>query len=99
MFKVNSSYITKINMKSQIITKGKSYVLVNVNLKNNLSEEYILTRESFRLIVDEEMLFPTFTQGKNFIDLGTPYSTLTIKSGETKDFIVIFELNIFIFEF
>lgn len=93
MFKVNSSYITKINMKSQIITKGKSYVLVNVNLKNNLSKEYILTRESFRLIVDEEMLFPTFTQGKNFIDLGTPYSTLTIKSGETKDFIVIFELD------
>lgn len=93
LYKVNNSYTTKTNMKSQIITKGSTYVIVEVNLKNKLNKEYILTRETFRLIVDDEMLFPTFTQGKNFLDLGNPYSTLTIKEGEEKDFVVIFEVN------
>ena len=93
LYTVNKSYQTKTNMKSQIITKDKTYVLVEVHLKNNLSKEYILTRETFRLVVDNEMIFPTFTQGKNFIDLGEPYSTLTVKSGEEKDFIVIFEID------
>ena len=93
LYKINNSYTTKTNMKSQIITKGKSYVIVEVNLQNKLNKEYILTRETFRLIVNDEMIFPTFTQGKNFIDLGNPYSTLTIKEGEKKDFIVIFELD------
>lgn len=92
-YKVNQSYMTKVDMKNNVISKNKSYVIVEVEIQNKFNSEYSLTRDTFRLIVNDEMLMPSFTLTEKFMDLGTPYTPTKILPGEDKIFIVIFEID------
>lgn len=92
-YKINKSYITENDMRNRIVTKDKIYVIVEVAVQNKLNMEHTLSRDTFRLDLDDELLVPTFTMTEKFMDLGTPFTPLTVHPGEDKNFIVIFELD------
>lgn len=92
-YKVNKSYITENDMRNNQITKGKAYVVVELDVQNKFNNEYSLSRDTFRLMVDGEMLMPIFTLTEKFVDLGTPFTPTKILPGEDKQYIVIFEID------
>ena len=92
-YEVNESYITDSDYANNVIYKGKKYVVANVTVKNNTSEEVSLSRETFTLDVDNRGINPIFTLGEKFSDLGYPFTPSDLKKGESKIYAVIFEIN------
>ena len=92
-YNITGSYITKGDLNNEIINEKYSYVLVNLNVENKSNEEYNLNRDSFRLEVNKELLLPTFDKKEKFIDIGTAFEPSSIKGGDTKNFVVVFEVD------
>ena len=92
-YKVNQTIITEKDMQNKSNTKNKLYVVVELEVQNKFNNEYSLTRDTFRLVVNDEMLMPTFSLSERFMDLGTPFNPTNILPGEDKKYIVIFEIN------
>lgn len=92
-YTVMSSYVTDKDINDNIITKDKKYILIKIKANNKTTTNYNLYRETFRLELNNTMLIPTFGLDNKFIDVGKTYSPFEIKSGETKEFIIVFELD------
>ena len=92
-YTVTKSFITEKDLKNNVISKGKSYILVEVEIQNKYNRTQSLNRDTFRLVADEEELIPIFTMSDRFMDMGTPYSSTNIDGGVDKKFIVIFEVK------
>lgn len=92
-YNVKSSYITTMDMKNQKIRNGKTYLLIKLNINNRLNTTYVLSRETFRLSLDDELLFPIFTLNEEFMDLGEVFTPREITKGENKDLIVVYEID------
>lgn len=92
-YTVMSSYVTDKDINDNVITKDKKYILIKIKANNKTTTNYNLYRETFRLELNNTMLIPTFGLDNKFIDVGKTYSPFEIKSGETKEFIIVFELD------
>ena len=92
-YKVNSSYLSTTDINNKVINKGKTYLIVKVLAENRLSKTYTLSRETFRLEFDNEVLFPIFTLSNSFIDFGEVFVPRELKAKENKEFVVVFELD------
>ena len=92
-YKVNESYITDMDISNGVIKDGKYYVLVNVNITNNIRREFSMTRETFSLELPNRTIIPTFNLKNEFRDLGEIFTPSEIKLGTSKDYIVVFEID------
>ncbi len=92
-YNVNESYITTSDMNNVIINEGKIYILVNIKISNITNGEVTFDRDSFKLLVDNELVLPTFSLSNKFNDIGDPFKPTEIKGGVDKNYIVIYELN------
>lgn len=92
-FTVTESLVTNTNMNGTVIDSDKSYVVVKIKIDNKSANKQTINRNTFRLEVDDEEIFPEFTSNENFLDLGEPFSSFTIKEGETSERTVIFEVD------
>ena len=92
-YKVTKSYITEKDLKNNIISNGKSYILVEVEIQNKFKTTQSLDRDTFRLVVNDEEITPIFTLSDKFMDMGTPFSPANVPSGEDKNYLVIFEVK------
>lgn len=92
-FNVKSSYITNVDMSNNVISDNHQYILVDINVKNKYSSEYALTRETFRLVVNGEMILPLFSLQKQFMDIGTTFTPTNLMGNEEREYIVVFEIN------
>ena len=93
LYKVNKSYITQYDIKNKKLNDNKSYVLIEIEVTNQLEKEYKLNRDTFRLNVNGEMLVPIFTLTEKFKDIGNPFVPCKILGKEHKSYIVIFEID------
>lgn len=92
-YTAQKSYITDADIHGNKIKDGKYYVLVRTKISNKSSYDYILTRDTFRLDIAGKEIVPTFTYSDKFIDIGEAFAPGEVKSGESKDYVVIFEIE------
>lgn len=92
-FNVKNTYMTNVDMSNNIISENHHYILVDIKVKNKYASEYALTRETFRLVVNNEMLLPIFSMQKQFMDIGTTFVPSTLQGNEEKEYVVVFEIN------
>lgn len=92
-YQVNDVYITNTNMSNKIIYNDKYFILVKVNAKNKLNKEITLNRDTFRLRVGEKLIIPNFNYSVEFLDIGETFSPATLKPGEERDFVVVFQVE------
>ena len=90
---VENAYITNSNMNNELISKNKSYVIVNLNINNKSSESYKIDRDNFKLSINNKLLLPTFSVSQYFSDLGDTFEPFEIQAGVSLNKLVIFEIN------
>ncbi|HOP65883.1 MAG TPA: hypothetical protein PLX66_02560 [Bacilli bacterium] len=90
---VLDSIITPLDYDGSILTEGKTYLVVSLSIINNTILEKELDTTDFRLLVDDEIIYPTQSKNEHFIDLGDPYNNEEIAEKDTSNYILIFELN------
>ena len=91
-YKITNSYVVTKDLKGNILTEGKSYVIVKLTVSNKTTSNSNLVRDTYRLEDDNDMLIPTFGLENQLSDLGKSYSPMEIKSGSTETLIVAFEV-------
>ena len=92
-YTVIESLVTNTNMNGTVIDKDKSYIIVKLKIDNKLSTNQTINRNTFRLELNNDSILPEFTSSDNFLDLGEPFSSFTLKAGEVVERTVIFEVN------
>ncbi len=92
-FDINESYITEVDKNNLIIKKDKLYLLVKTSIKNKTAKKISVNRETIRLKVKDDLLYPDMSLSDKFMDLGSIYRTNVIESGLEYDCYVVFELN------
>lgn len=92
-YTVIDSYITNTNMSGMVIDENKTYIIIKLKIDNKLSTKQTINRNTFRLELNNNSILPKFTLSDNFLDLGEPFLSFTIKSGEVVERTVIFEIN------
>lgn len=92
-YTAEQAYITDSDMNGNKIQKDKYYVLVRMTVDNKSSNSYKLTRETFRLVVNNEMLIPKFSYKTEFMDIGEIFSPMEVASGETKEIVIVYEID------
>ena len=86
-FKVGDSFITNDNTNNNI------YVVVNVNVKNNANEKAALTRDSFKLKINNNLIIPQYGVTANFSDLGVAFEPININANTEKNYVVVFKID------
>lgn len=92
-YTAQDAYITDVDLSGNKIQKDKYYVLIRTKIDNKSSTSYKLTRETFRLVVNDEMLIPKFSYKNEFLDVGEVFAPMEVFPGETKEVIVVYEIN------
>ena len=92
-YTINEAFIVNDDTYDNIISDGKCYLLIKINLKNSTSNNVYLDRDNFRLSTKNGLLFPKFNYYEEFIDVGEVFSPFNLTSGSKKDVVLVFELN------
>ena len=90
--KTISSMLTNVDYNGNIIRDSKYYLVINFNTINQ-NYQSILDKKDFRLMVNNDIIYPLFGRNEYFIDYGNPYKGEKIKNGTNKDYLLIFEMD------
>ncbi len=91
---VLDSYKTNVDYKGKEINKNKYYAILKLRYRNNSNQNIQLNTENARLSYDEyNSVIPTFNYYDKFSEYGVPYFSQILHSGETRDFIFVYELD------
>ncbi len=93
IFKVENSYVSDVDLSGKVINDGFKYVIVKVNMENGNDKRINIDTEDLRLMLDDNMYFPTFTRNEYFKDLGEGwYKNDTLYAGESYQYLLIYEV-------
>lgn len=92
-FQVNNTYITTKDYKGDEIKKGKSYVIIDLNTRNNLGYTRTLDIDKFMLLVDDKMYTPSIDFNECFSDLGPVFKHQNLEGGQLANYFLIFEVD------
>ena len=92
---VTSSYQLDTNTSNNDITQNAySYTVVQIKVKNRTANDLQMDVTNFRLRTGEFTNYEVDSSYyKSFIEFGTGYKNQTIKSKETKDYILVFKIK------
>jgi len=91
---VKESIISAYDYGGNAITKDKNFLAVRINITNKSDDKQRIKMDEFRLLVDNEpAIFPIADRGLYFFDYGIPYIGQDIAGGESRDYVLVYEVN------
>ena len=92
-YTIKDSIITNLNYNGDIITKDKYYVVLLLNIINKNESDQKIDFNNFRLLVNNNAIYPILDKGLNFVDYAKDYNGLIIKANNSFDYSLVFEIN------
>lgn len=90
---VKDSYFTNKNYNGNVISKDSNFVIIDLNIKNNVQEREI-NFNRFHVMNGTNNYTTTFkTYDLDFQDLGNTYDAKTIRRDESFDLIMVFKVD------
>ena len=91
---LHDAHYTTINQKGESIApKGITYVVLTMSFTNKNTFPHNIDLKDIIIKVDEKNYSPKTNRYMSFIDLGEGYTDQKIASGETKEYILVFEVD------
>ncbi len=91
--KVSDSILTNLSYDGNIITPGKYYLVLKLDIENTSTKSLELDYNNFRLNINNKNVYPTLDRGHYFADFGKPYQKEKIKSKAKDTYILAYELT------
>ena len=89
---LKESYITNVSYKGDLITKDKYYLAVKIGLENNGADTAI-NNSVFTLTFGNKKVYPSYDKASHFIDIGKIYQGETIRTGQSDEYVFVYELT------
>lgn len=91
---VLDSYKTTLDYKGNEVNSNYFYVILKLRYKNKTNDDFEIIVDNARLGYDEyESVTPTKLVYNKFVEFGVPYYSQILKGGETRDFILVYEVK------
>ncbi len=91
--KVTSSYLTNLKYNGEVLNKDKYYLVLGLNIKNNMAVKSKLDISDFKVLVNGKFYYPTLSKNEHFVDMGIPYTKESIEKNSEVDRIIIYEID------
>lgn len=91
-YRVNSSAISNISKYGQIISTDDDYLIVDINIINNVSAGY-LDDQNFRVHIGDDYYYPSSQLCDLFSDMGTCYKNQELKVDSESDYILAYKIK------
>ncbi len=92
-FKVNHSYITTKDFKGDTLENGKSYIIIDFDVTNQLDYERTLDIDKFMIMIDDKMYTPTVNYNEYFSDLGPVFKKQPLGAKTKENYFIIYEID------
>lgn len=91
---VLDSYKTSLDYKGNEVNSNYFYVILKLRYKNKTNDDFEIIVDNARLGYDKyESVTPTKLVYNKFVEFGVPYYSQILKGGETRDFILVYEVK------
>lgn len=90
-YTLNKAYETKLNYRGNKIKKEKKYIILDMNITNNLTVRNVKSEYMYLSYDNQKAYFKTSNKN-NFSDLGVVYSDDDITQGKTINKLLVFEI-------
>lgn len=91
--KIKDSFISDLTLNGKSLNKGKTYLILELELTNRYHEDKVFNDANLRVYVNKRFVSPTIYLGNYFKDYGNPYTGAKIKANSTTACILVYELN------
>lgn len=92
-FKVNSSYITDVDLSGKVIRSDMRYVVIKVELKNTNQNRTALQAKDIKLSLDSNDYYPIYSYVNSFLDMGEGYvKDSVLYPNETYNYLLVYEV-------
>lgn len=92
--RVNASYLSNINYTGlKINNPDKSFLIVNIDVNNQNAKSRDFKLRELLLLINNKYYTPVTERYTSFVDLGVGYLDQKIKGGETRNFILLYEIK------
>ena len=89
---INNSYVIEKKLNGDYIKKGKYFLIIDFNIKNNSSDSTISIDDN-RINVNDKYYYPKTNVGSVFEEFGVIYKKQLIKNNSNNNYILVFELD------
>lgn len=91
--KIEDSITTNLAYNGTVVTKGKYYLILKLNVQNNSAQDTTFAYTNFRLKIDNEYIMPIVDKATYFSDYATPYSGEKIKANKQNAYLLVYQLE------
>jgi len=94
VFNVSNAYITNRDYKGDIIREDKTFVILDINVKNTLGRVRNIDMEKFILYVGDKYYIPNKSYNTYFSDLGNLYVNQKLDKYARDNYYLIYEIDL-----
>lgn len=87
------SMASNIDLKGEVINEDKYYIVARFTVKNSSKNDLTIDYNNFKMYYGNEFVYPKLDMGNSFLDYGKPFMNNVIKAGETKTYIMPYEID------
>lgn len=91
-YKISNIYETKYDSNYNLIKDDSKFIVVNLNVRSLNDLGSSIDYKKIRVVYNEGYSYASNYYNKYFYDLGVPYNSEVIKSGENYNYILIFKV-------
>ena len=91
-YKINKIYETKYDLNNNIVDKNYKFVIVNMNVKNNMRDASSIDFKRIRLFYGKEYIYGNNYYNNFFVDIGNPYDGEPLISNTMYNYNFIFKI-------
>ena len=89
---ITDSILTNLGLDGNVITNGKYYLILQLDIENRSTKSYALDYTNFRLVLNNKNIYPTLDRGDFFIDYGIAYKGEEIKPKVKNYYVLAYEI-------
>lgn len=90
---INDSLLTSTDYKGNVINNGKYYIVLKVNVKNNIESANTFDFNIIKISTDNGLISPKQSLVENFSDFGSTDVNGYIMAKESKDYVICYEID------
>lgn len=92
-YNIEDSIITNIDYKGDSLGEKTYYVVAKLYIENNTSKEYNFDYNNFRLMINDNYIYPTKDKGGYFIDYANDYYGSKIKANSKQQYSLVYKIS------
>src|SRR5574344_1755106 len=89
----NDSILSTLDYNGNVISNNRVYLAVKTTIKNNTNGLLTLNTDDFWLDINGNYYYPVLSRSGAFLDLAKPYYGEKIGSGESYEYVLVYELD------